>query len=243
MTIEAVIGRRVLWLVAAVAVLACSGAVAAASSGVPVSSSELVRLAMRDATARGSFHESSSGHAGAVTITFSDDVAAGEGRQLIRVSRGWETRVLVIGRTAYISGNQAGLMHFYGFPSAVARKVGSDWVAIAPSNRAYGTVTNAVTLASALADITPSGQLTETAPATIDGTPAIGIRGTVPASRTNGPASAVTLYVSRSATPLPLKAVLSDGNGDNQTATLSDWGEHIALAVPRRVFQIAARDR
>ena len=205
----------------------------------PASAVQLLHMAMSDASARGSAHEAESGHTQTATITFADDLGARQGQQTISVSEGWRARVLIVNGTAYISGNQAALVHYFGFPAAVARKVGTSWVSIPPSNPAYSTVAADATLPSALRTITPGGHLTETAPTKVDGTPAIGIRGTGPSVSSGVASSSLTLYVSRSAAPLPLRATVSDTHGSTYTIILSDWGEHLALKAPTTAIPVS----
>jgi hypothetical protein len=83
----------------------------------------------------------------------------------------------------------------------------------------------------------PTGKLAETAPTHIAGSRAIGIRGDGPAVSPGGPPSAITLFVSDSARPLPLQAVITAAVGSG-TITLSRWGEHLALRAPRDVVPI-----
>jgi hypothetical protein len=218
-------------------VIALSGA-AIARAGAAPSAATLLNTALRDATSRGSFHAAEARKLGKATSSTSEDLGANEGTQEISGSGGWRARVLVVGKTAYLSGNAAGLKTYFGFPAAVARKVGSRWVSVPSSNPGFAEASNDVTFASALAAITPSGHLTQTAATKIDGTPAIGIRGTGPALNSAGTATSLTLFISSTGKPLPLRATLDDGKGDTRTVTLSGWGEHVAVSAPHSAVPI-----
>jgi hypothetical protein len=192
---------------------------------------QLLHTALADAAARGSVHQTLSEVFGTRRATYSDDVSTSSGRQAITASGGIQAHVLVLAHVAYISGNEAGLVSYFGFPAAIAKRVGNRWVSVPSSTGAYATVSAAATLSSALADITPSGQLTTTAPTTIAGQAVVGIRGRPPASlRQTGTA---TIYVTRSSHPLPVYVTITLANAAGTvTSTLSNWGERVAITAP-----------
>lgn len=233
--------RRVLGLLAASAgmVLAVCSNVVAAGVGNPVRAALLVRAALSDASARGSVHVVEAGRTSASTIKFSDDLGISDGGQAISTPAGWRASVLVVGGTAYISGNEAALTSYFGFSASVARKIGAHWVSIPRSDSEYATVADGATLPSAMSVIKPGGPLTEVTTTKVGGTPAIAIRGTGPSVASGVKSSSLTLWVSRSATPLPLRATLADARGDSYTFTFSDWGEHVALKAPAGAIRLA----
>lgn len=198
-----------------------------------------LNLALRDAAQHGSFRATDSsvvlGHGYASTA----DVGVAEGQQRISVTPRGQARVVVVGGVAYIGGNQTGLMDYFGFPAAAARKAGSRWVSIPSSNPGYAPASANVLRGSVLTSLTPSGRLAETAPTKIDGTAVIGIAGAGPALRSGGAASSLTLFVSRAGAPLPVRAVLSDKQGDHESITLGSWNERVALKAPRGAIAIA----
>jgi hypothetical protein len=203
------------------------------------SAAQLLRTALADASARGSVHEVQTAVASKVTIGIATDVATNEGRQEITHSGGEQAHVLVVGGTAYFSGNQAALIHYFGLPASVAHTVGTRWVSVPSSNSGYAAVAANLTLASALKSLTPPGALTETAPTRVDGQSVVGIRGT-PGSADGKDASNI-LYISSSSTPLPVAgSASSKGGGSTQaftsTITLSGWGERVALTAPTNVI-------
>jgi hypothetical protein len=69
---------------------------------------------------------------------------------------------------------------------------------------------------------------------------AIGIRGAGVSLGSGTPSSALTLYVSRAATPLPLRATLVDTKDDSDTITFSDWGERVVLKAPTGAIPVRA---
>jgi len=193
---------------------------------------------MRDAAGRGSFRTTYFRRSMGRTYASSADVATNVGRQELAISPNWQASTLVVGGVAYISGNQPGLTNYFGFPAAAARKAGSQWVSISSSNPGFAPASQAVLLESVLAYLTPGGHLGETSATKIGGQSAIGIRGMGPALRANGAPSALTLFVSTTEAPLPLRAVLSDRQGDYETVTLGAWGEHLQLKAPSGAIAI-----
>jgi hypothetical protein len=174
-----------------------------------------------------------------VTGTLTADVGAKQGRQEITRSGGEHARVIVVGGSAYFSGNQAALIHYFGLPSAVARGVGTRWVAVPSSSSGYSVVAAGTTLSSVIASFDISGPLTETAPTEVDGRPAVGIEGKgAVAGLASGSASA-TVYVSRSPAPLPIRATYNIGKGGSATFALSGWNEHLAVKGPAYAIAVA----
>jgi hypothetical protein len=198
----------------------------------------LLRSALRDAASRGTVHATEARRSGKATESAVEDLGLNEGTQQVGGSGGWHARIVVVDQTAYISGNAAGLRTYFGFPAAVAQKVGGRWVSFAASKPGYAAASYGATLASTLATITPTGHLTETAPTKIGGTSVIGIRGTGLALDSGGTPSSITLFVSANANPLPLLALLGDGKGDTKTVTLSSWGEHLVVKAPHGAVSV-----
>jgi hypothetical protein len=163
---------------------------------------------------------------------FTEDLATHAGRQNIIRSGSEQAQVMVVGGVAYISGNQAALVHYFGFPAAVARKVGTRWVSIPSSSSAYSTVAGDATLPSAMGNLAIAGKLTQTAPTTVNGEPVIGIR--TDDTITGSPRSTLvaTLYLSRTSKPLPVRATYTYSKGGTATITFSDWGEKVTLKAP-----------
>jgi len=202
------------------------------ASGGPTAA-QLLKTALADATARGSVHESTVEVSGSRRVTLSDDVAVDAGRQNITVSGGISAHVLVIGETAYISGNQPALITYFGFPSADATVIGDQWVSVASTNPDYANVASDATLPSALADLIPHGELTELDATKVDGESVVGLRAALPPSfKAKG---TMTIYITRSSHPLPVSASLiarRAGMTATSMSTLRDWGEAVSVKRP-----------
>jgi hypothetical protein len=206
-------------------------------SGGP-SASATLSSALAAARQRSSFHVLYSRRVEGDEYRSSADVAATQGEQQVAVSGGWRVRILVVDDVAYMAGNEAGFVHYFGFPTAAARKAGSRWVSIPSSNPGYAPASRDALREPVLADLTPGGHLTETSSTRIDGKLAIGISGTGPPLRPDGAPSSLTLFVAKTGSRLPLGAALNDTQGDHETVTLSAWGERIALRAPHNSIAI-----
>jgi hypothetical protein len=232
----------------AAAALACAAvatvalAVAASSpAAAPATAAQLVRTAVADAKAMGSVHITASLHATGRSGTLTSDVARTEGRQDFAFSSGAQAHVLLLDQLVFFSGNRAAMLHYFDLPTAVVREVGDHWVSVPPTNAGYAMLAAGVTLPSALAEITPTGRLTETAPLRIDGAAAIGIRGQAPAA--SGGHGTEVMYVTRGGRPLPLTVAshleFTGEPSSTATTTLSHWGERVSLRAPTGVFPAA----
>jgi hypothetical protein len=194
---------------------------------------QLLKTALGDATARGSVHDSTVEVGGSRRVTLSDDVAVDSGRQNITVSGGISAHVLVIGKTAYVSGNQPALINYFGFPSADAAVIGDRWVSVASTNPDYANVAGDATLPSDLANLVPPGELTELDATKIDRETVVGLREALPPSF--GAKGTMTIYITRSSHPLPVSTTLTArraGMTESDMTTFSDWGERVSVKRP-----------
>lgn len=221
---------------------AIGGGCAAAGATQSSAPSLLLRQALADADAQGSVHQVSTDVTAGERATFTDDVAARTGRQDITLTGGSLARVVVVGPTAYFEGNQRALTAYFGIPLSVARELGSRWVEVPSSNRAYGSVSAAATLPSALSELTPTGHLTETTPMKVGGVAVVGIRGAAP-TMLKQPGKE-TLYLSRTRYPLPVSATLQLARSGAAPAstistTLTHWEEPLRIGRPANSIPIS----
>jgi len=197
---------------------------------------QLLSLAFADATSKGSFHQALTQVAGGVHASLEDDVALTSGRQLIASSNGTRAEVEVVGHTAYMSGNHHALKSYFKFTGNQVAVIGSNWVSVPSTSSAFASIAYDVTVPTALDEVAPSGHLTEGPTTRINGQPVIAISGGVPSTVAGGTASRATLYVTASGDPLPVRALIEVGQANHaklsMTATMSDWGEHVAVAAP-----------
>ncbi|HWD69538.1 MAG TPA: hypothetical protein VG293_05045 [Solirubrobacteraceae bacterium] len=196
----------------------------------------LLNLAFADARAKGSFHQSVTQVSGGVQGSLTDDVTLTSGRQLIVSSDGTRAEVEVIGHTAYMTGNQYALKSFFKFTRNEISVIGSNWVSIPSTNTAFSSIAYDVTVPTALAEVAPSGHLTEGRKLTLNGQQAIAISGGIPAAFAGGTDGHATIYLTATSDPLPIKATLQLTQSNHKklelTAIMGDWGEHVAVKPP-----------
>jgi hypothetical protein len=230
------------WLTMAADGLAAQRHRVAAHGAAAHSALGLLNEAFANARAYGSFHQTVSQVSGKTHGTLEDNVTLHSGRQLIISSDGTRAQVLVLDGTAYISGNRYALKSYFSFSSSEIDVIGRNWVSIPSTSSAFAAVAYDVTVPTALTEIAPAGHLTESGEQTIDGQRVIGIHGGVPAATAGGGTGATTLYVTASSHPLPVRASTEvNVRGHPKvylTATMSHWGEHVAVSAP--TGQVAA---
>jgi hypothetical protein len=230
-------------LACGVAVIAMCAAGAVARATAQQSAAQLRSTALADADERGSVREVESERTRSLVATFTEDLATHDGRQNITRSGGEQAHVLIVGDTAYVAGNRAALIHYFGFPAAVASKIGARWVSIPSSSSAYSTVAGDATLPSAMTALAIAGKLTETAPTTINGQAVIGVRTKASIPGTSPATLAATLYISRASEPLPVRASYTSSKGGSATITLSNWGEKIAFTAPTNAIPLSQLEK
>lgn len=227
-------------VVAALSILAVgvgSGAQATAGSAA----AQLLHTALHDALTHKSVHQVETEKTPQFSNNVSTDAGTNQGREQIAHSGGEQAQVVVVGGTAYFSGNQAALIHYFGLPAALARKVGTRWVSVPSSSSGYTVVAGGTSLPAVLGAFAIPGLLTETAPTVVDGQSVVGIKSKGPATGSTSPAvvASAIVYVTRSHTPLPLRAVYSFSKGGSATLDLSRWDEHLALKAPTNVIPVS----
>jgi hypothetical protein len=165
------------------------------------------------------------------------DVAATSGIQRITYEQGGRTgkvTVLVNTGTAYIRGDSFVLSTYLGFNPAAAARYAGKWVRIPHSDRAYASVSAAVTLRSTIDEFELAGPLSFLPTKTVAGQKTIGIKGTV-----GKPAAQASLYARAHGTPLPVGEVENYGKALDETL-LSRWNQQVHIHVPARSVPIGA---
>ena len=198
--------------------------------------SALLNQAFADARAKGSFHQALAQDAAGVRGVLVDDVTLDSGRQSIASSDGTRAEVEVIGKTAYMYGNQHALKSYFKFTSNQVAVIGSNWVSIPSTDTAFAAIAYDVTVPTALDEVAPSGHLTEGAKTTIHGQHVIAISGGAPSVFAGGRQGKATIYITASSDPLPVGASIEVVQANNSkltlTGTMGDWGEHVTVTPP-----------
>ncbi len=165
------------------------------------------------------------------------DVATTEGIQRITYSVGGKTgtvTVLVKAGTAYLRGDGFVLTTYLGFKAPASAKYSNTWIRVPRSDRAYASISAAVTLPSTIDEFRLGGPLSFLPEKTVAGQKVTGIRGTI-----GKPAAQATLYARAHGTPLPVGEVETYGSGLDETL-LSRWNEPVHVSVPARAVSIGA---
>jgi hypothetical protein len=190
--------------------------------------------AVAAAKASGSFHYDLTAKISSSSQSIVGDASTTEGRQTI--SEGTlKIEAELIGKTVYIEGNVGGLEDQMGFSSSAASTYAGKWISIVPTDAPYASVTDAVTLPSALTELEPTGHLSLTPATTEAGQAAIGVRGALPTSTSSGVKGTIVLYV---ATAHPTVALAfngqatSSGTKESDSGTFSNWGKPLDLTAP-----------
>ncbi len=225
--------------VAAFAILAVGVGSGAQTTAKPSAGTLLLRTAVHDALAHSSVHQVETEKSPTASGTVVTDAGTKQGRQVITHSQGENAQVIVVGGTAYFAGNQAALIHYFGLPAALAQKVGSRWVSVPSSSRGYSVVAAGLTLTGLIGGFAIPGQLTETAPTMVDGQAVVGIKSQAPPTGSTAASVSAIVYVTRSRTPLPVRAVYTFSKGGSATLDLSGWNEHLAVKAPTNVIPAA----
>ena len=190
---------------------------------------------MAKAQARGWVHiDGKFTHAGA-TETFSQNSGPARGEQTIHIG-GTIATVVLIGDHAYIQGSAAAVTNYFGFPASDAATLAGKWISIPSTASDFATVSDGVSLASALKEVGLDGYLSVTAPSKLAGSTVIGIEGTdASTDSTGGPG---TLYISVT-TGLPVEFDSTSSQG-TEHVVFGDWGKPVALAAPAHTVPIAS---
>ena len=170
--------------------------------------------------------------------TVSGDATNTGGRQQITIGD-LSIQVVLVHGVAYAKGNAKGLESFMGVASTQAPKYANRWIAIHQSDSLYPGVSQAVTLGTALAQLTPSGTLKLSGTKTMQGREVMGVSGGLPAPAQQGLTGSTTLYVATTHPTLPIgfaeTSTAQSSSGSQHattTGTFTHWGEQVHLSAP-----------
>jgi hypothetical protein len=194
---------------------------------------------MAAASAQGAARVDVTDHLKNRTISYSDDDGRDVGIQRITVTGGMSATVRVVGSMTYLLANRAALLGYFGFPPAAAERAAGRWMLLQDGDPGYAQVTDGVTFASAMKEVTLSGPMVLLPERTMHGKRVVGIRGLV--SGTTGAADSTargTLWVAASGAPLPVAYQAGSPKIGSMSVTFSHWGEHVSAASPARAAPI-----
>ena len=146
--------------------------------------------------------------------------------------------VVLTGGTAYISGNSSGLTSYFGLPSSLVPTLTGRWVSVQSTDSAFQSVSANVALSSALANVTPSGELVAGKRSKVDRQWVKSISGGAP-----GGGGSLTLFIAANKKSLPVEAVESNGSGKaakGEIVTFTRWGEQVHVPTPSGALPLSA---
>lgn len=214
-----------------------SEASASPAGGSSGSLSQALKHSLTEATDAGSARITVQFVSGSATGKVVQDSSLQSGEQTVAIGKELASTVLV-GGAAYISGNSQGLTSYFGLPSAVVPTVTGKWVSVQPTDAAFRSVSANVALASALANVTPSGTLVAGKRSKVDRQWVNSISGEAP-----GGGERLTLFVAATKRALPVEAVESGGSGKSVTGeivTFTRWGEQVHVPTPSGALPLSA---
>jgi hypothetical protein len=220
---------------------------AASTTGITLvgkSASQVVSIAMAAATAKGSVHlvstDTGAGAPGGSTY----DVARNEGKQTVSGGTTGTASLVLISGVAYVQGDAAFLQNTFGFPANAASTYAGMWISFQSTDTGYQQIVDGDTLASALADSTPSGAVALKGTSVIDHKTVLAVSGGLPPNVSGaGVTGSVVLYVSTTAPFLPVELVEQgtvSGQSGTTTVVFSTWGEDVLVLAPTNATPISA---
>lgn len=214
-----------LLLLAAVAGGAATSALAAQS---PQALRTAIFVAARE---RHSLHYVMAELQGGKRVRIVGDVAATSGTQQLTLAgkTTGHVTVSVLGRTAYLRGDRAGLRAM-GLPAAASSQYARTWISVPRTSKLFAPLADAVTLPSFLGDIFPVTNL-----AFVHRSGRVGLRGK---ALLDGALVDVTLFANPSGPPLPLEED-QDGKAFRSHVAISRWNEPVHVTAPKHAVPIA----
>lgn len=198
------------------------------------SAQQVLGRSLAAARSRGSAHLTSTESAAGIDVSSTYDISTRQGRQTISGAAGNAT-VLATPGAAYVLADATFLQGNLGLSAPGATKAAGTWIEFRPADPGFRQIVSGVTLASALAEATPTGTLRLTGDQIIDGQRVVGISGGLPRDSVAGASGRQVLYVEAAAPYLPVELDLAgtmDGQSGTSKVTFSGWGESVPVSVP-----------
>jgi hypothetical protein len=187
-------------------------------------------------------------HAGSVRISvqFFSGKTTGQSLQdstlnagQITVAIGAQRASIVLSKgVGYLFANSAAITGYLGFPQTLTSALANKWISVQPTDVGYASYVANVSLTSALATITPRGELIAGKKTKVNGKAVYSIGGLGP-----GGQGRTELFYAAKGRPLPVEVVQTSGSGSNvagEIISFSRWGEKVTLAKPTSPIPLAA---
>ena len=223
-------------LVLAICSAACSGSPSrqpAAHRTPTVSAASalaLVGRAARDALDQGFVHVAVQHTGGGVDYTIEEDLTVDGGHRVLHLGA-MRAVALRFANHAFLSGNDAAMVGFWGLVKAKRARWEGRWVRIGAPNPSFSAVRDGFSLGSIVRGVLPVAPFTAKSTSSA-GLPAIAITGRLAPNQHAPRGARLTLYVSSGHRPLPLRASETGPGGIIATVSFSRWGEQLDLKPP-----------
>jgi hypothetical protein len=163
-------------------------------------------------------------------LTF--DISAVGGVETMTDS-GHSVKLIAVGGSLYLQGDQSGLSNLMGLPDSVASQYAGEWISLPADSGNLQQAAQELTTPIVVGDLLSlSGPISATTPAARH---EVSIQGSIPNNAFNqgsGAGDLATLSVSSKSPFLPVSLSYSDPQNGSTVLNLSDWGERVTVAAP-----------
>jgi len=224
-------------LAATLAAVAAGAAVSSGSATAATNAKAEYQAAMKAAVAQNVHYVSKATEEG-ISLEVVGNTGKTSGTQVLEVQNGSlteELSVVLVGKAAYLHGNEAALEKVVGLTAAQSSTYKDKWLYFPTSNHSFSE------LVSGLLDSQVASELEMTGPYTFGGTKMIGghlaqaIKGT--AATSSGSKVPIVLYVESDGTPRPVEEVTNPdakSSAIQGIVTFSNWGELTHPVAPAK---------
>jgi len=206
---------------------------AACGPGLPKPVSALVTAARSAMLAKGSVHIDIEGYKDgkrAPVDSVVGDIGLASTAERI-VEQNATVTIRVTPAAAFFTGNKKGLTNIAGLTLAQANRAGTDWVELKKGTSQYKSFSSGATLSGLVSSLLPTGaSAVKLKSAVFKGSK---VKELTWKATVSGSSQQFTQELFLSATDGPLAVdEISIGQGESQTGTFADWGEHVSVPVP-----------
>jgi hypothetical protein len=225
--------------VAALVVVVAAAAVSAGVATAAQSPQALRASIFAAAGAQSSVHyvTATTGNGNVIIVA---DAGRTRGIQRIRYANARRTghaTIIVANRTAYLHGDAFTLHGFLGLPTKQAARYAGVWIRVPHQSRLYGSIADAVTLPSFLAEIYPKTNLVRQT-RTAKGVRLVGVQGS---TRHRGIPFVEAVFARKDGKPLPVVEVEATQSASfKSTTAMGRWGEKLHIGIPRHAEPIVS---
>ncbi len=221
--------------IAAALSASAAGAATTTTTSTKPTPKALLAASLAAAKSQPSVHFVAVSTIGTQSIAITGDVAKVKGKETVVVTSGKNTghvAVRLVRQAVYFRGDATGLSGYLGMPSTLATKYVGTWIKFGPSSPTYKNISKAITIGSAVDQISVKAPLADGGTATVDGVSAVSVTGTTTDLGGKGPAA---LYLPAQGNVLPVRYT-GQGTQKKKKVTgqvdFSHWGESFTVTAP-----------